>query len=256
METPNSLAFCRDGQLRIAGVFSSALGAVPFSAAAQIEGEAPDGPLPEDGDLPEPVERAMQECRQAAMAQIQGDVVKLAAEDLVERARVGDQVAMGTIQLVGVEAQKGRPRAVKARRALATYIKRNPPRGFISGGSVAKQLAVQKLNAAIAGDEPEVIVVCLPLTGWTGVVCLANGPRLTEPTVRDLSWHLPNEDHQKAFTFGFEQSSGDFSELPADLAQSAKLGFDVAAAWKIQQVRLPGSRISAYDADTGWELGE
>jgi hypothetical protein len=202
--------------------------------------------------------------------------MKLASEDLVIRARAGDQVAIATIALVGQNADRGLARAIKSRRFIRQAISKIPLRAvdpvFSPFGDLSAlhpkreaKLARRFAEVVVGADGPEPyaanVMMLLPTTGWRGVVMLANGPSLLNSgRARALALGFANSHERNAFCLARRHAGKVDSEararMPVTIQKAMQLGDAFGLAQKIQAVRLPGSRISDYDPNTGWELGE
>lgn len=159
------------------------------------------------------------------------------AGELVERARQGDQNAMAIIALVRENRKKGNPRASCSFEFIQEYIQSHPIASF--GAENERRKARDEYTWAC------------PL--------LANGPTLTNRRIVQTASVFGNEEDRRAFLFGVSR---------ADRAQAApgvldetqvklfKIGKVIGQARKLQAVRRPDSKISAFDPMIGWELGE
>jgi len=161
--------------------------------------------------------------------------IDVAAAELVERARNGDQNAMATLTLVGKQARKeGRsPTSIKAR---------------ITHEAVMREIRKSKIGADIAPppaqapflrgiNNPQSFLPCF-MRLWQCkdgsnaiVVALANGPLLNTKRIQELT----------------SQVSGD---LPMPVQRT------INAARAVQMVRHPKIPIRAFSRDVAWELGE
>ena len=65
--------------------------------------------------------------------------------DVVQRARAGDQVAMGLLAVTRDSAKNGNTLAIKSARLINKFIKRNPVRGTIGAEPIAGN-GVEKSN--------------------------------------------------------------------------------------------------------------
>jgi hypothetical protein len=154
-----------------------------------------------------------------------------AAESLVKRARLGDQNAMAIIDLVGKNAKKGVPAAIQARKLIASYIQSHPVDGHtvINGESSVSRAAAH----------------------------IANGQTVTHKSVVGALARFSTDPERGAFLHGMRFPK---KHTPREYGSKVELahraGRAMALAGKIQNVRQPGSRISAFDPVVGWELGE
>jgi len=207
---------------------------------------------------------------------VEDEAMRLAAEDLVIRTRAGDQVAIAVIFNIGQNAKAGNPRSIKAKRYIEECIARIPLRSTIDyrlstidSFSGQQPIAHSHLHKAltrvvVAGDENygQDIITLLPAAGWRGVILLANGPSLIKTgKVRAVAQTIPDPSHRHAFCTGqrYAGRAYDISErrrLDPQVKAALELGEAFGLAQKVQAVRRPEARISDFDPETGWELGE
>lgn len=159
------------------------------------------------------------------------------AGELVERARQGDQNAMAIIALVRDNSKKGNPRAKCSYEFIHEYIQTHPIATF--GADSKRRKARSEYDWAC------------PL--------LANGPALTKTRISQVAGIFGNEEDRRAFLFGVsraERAQAAPGALDDAQAKVFKIGKIIGQARKLQAVRQPNSRISAFDPMIGWELGE
>lgn len=192
----------------------------------------------------------------SAASRLQNKARQDAARDVVERARSGDQVAMGILAMVRDNAKKGDPKAQQSLRALNKYVGSNPP---IAIGTEASDITSPHAPKAIAALwQPDVnnetIIKALPLVGfWSGAVALSHGSNIDNARLDALSAVVP-EEHQPSFKGGvlyWQKKTPDLTDERGWL-----LGRIIGLARCIQLIRLPHVPISTFCPITAWELGE
>ena len=162
-------------------------------------------------------------------------------KEIIERARQGDQNAMAIIALVRDNSKKGMPRAQQSFRLMKEYIDDHPTTG------IGDEFHSRKRRND--DDSP-----------WQSTL-LADGPPITSRKLGIIAGCF-GEDEQYAFSHGFRhgKDAANIARLMHDMDDMQKkifkLGQIMREARKIQNVRLPNSRISAFCCDIGWELGE
>ena len=189
-----------------------------------------------------------------------------AAKEVVERARAGDQNAMGMIAAVRDSAIKGSPRARESQRAILEYIRSHPVQvadAFVHShiGEDAKQaLAMVRRRGPVLGlvalfvlaeDGPDAML--------TGSTILANGPPLTNPRVAAIGEAIEDDDERRLFYAGvcFKRITPKFLHLcKPEKRPIVNAGKCVGMARSIQQVRLPNSKLGAFSPAVAWEHGE
>lgn len=190
--------------------------------------------------------------KKKAEVAIHGEGVDLRSmtASVVRRARNGDQNAMALMALIRENAQKGHPRAVETFEHLKEYVRCNPIDSNPRIG-VDPQL----------GYEPDYVALTqAPGTRWSGdstypdAVALSHGPKLLNPRIGEFLSQFGGEE-KAAVAFGI-QHKGAASEKHEDgsLSRAIRMGKIVGQARSIQAVREPGSSITAFDRDAGWEL--
>ncbi len=186
----------------------------------------------------------MKRNKKRILQQAKGEKLKELARQVVERARQGDQNAMAIIAGVRDNNRKGNPRAAASFMCIRDYITKNP--------IVADQFgAEQKAQQVIAKAQED---------GSKTVLNLANGPTITNPRIRHIAKQLgPNA---RVFIYGMQNATQGHklasicTQLHMVQQGILEAGRLVGEAIRLQQVRQPGSSLSAYSPDIGWELGE
>jgi hypothetical protein len=186
------------------------------------------------------------------------------AKQLVERARAGDQNAMGMIAMVGENARKGNPKARSAFMLIQEFIN-NHPAGSIMGAEQQSALGVLKeprnplqvvytilCQLPMMGDEQIVNAAC---------VILANGRPWNKPTVKSIDASLGHEVEKNLFRYGVDYANNEKklrpigTQLPPEAIGHLCAGHCIGTARKIQLARLPQVPVSVLSPDIGWELG-
>jgi len=165
------------------------------------------------------------------------------AEQLVVRARAGDQNAMAIISLSRQNADKGNPIAKAAVAVMQQYIADHPV--------TVDNFGNEKI------DKPKVT----PDT--RGAVALANGMPLNRSRISPIFGCFGAEDNQ-VFLQGVLKWQRDHDKAHEQLAtrlnemqkQILRLGRTLGKARALQVVRLPHTPVKGYDSSVAWELGE
>jgi len=195
-----------------------------------------------------------------------------AAAELIERSRAGDQNATAMIIEIRRAALRGVKKAQIGFDLLRRLVEANPHRpeirldgsdrmgaeGYEALGALAKRGPILALAA----------LVIIPSTGGedgitAAAVLLANGPQpITKRLVSDIAAGIDETQHRKLFFYGVQCCGLDGRSLADELSGRGDeplfvhAGRCVGLARSIQRVRLPNSRISAFNVSAGWELGE
>jgi len=258
-------AYVKEGRVCILGVESTPFGPVPFAVGVSLDAgaEVPaDGPISLTSDThSESVKLALSKADRKVSNIVAKQTIELAAEDLVERARAGDQNAMGILTEIGQNAARQFPRAVRALQACQSYIRRNPERARFSGEpSVASTALARVVKTQLKNPDEDqrrlAVVILIPALALenpcAAVVSLADGDtllgKLGLKRIKDLMSEVPPGPARRAFRRGIENPNA----LATSKAQ--KLGAVVGRAWRLQRFRLPDSPASTLSSDVGWEL--
>jgi len=158
---------------------------------------------------------------------------------------------MAILDLVGKNAKKGIPAAMKTFALVKAYIDANPV-------AMNGELVIKHGNLTLHHDGP---VTQDQINGEYSVrraaTHIANGAEVTYDRVKHVLASFGSEPEKGAFLHGMKfpkQVSPQKYGAKVELAHRA--GKALALAGKIQNVRKPYSRISAFDPVVGWELGE
>lgn len=235
---PRFHAQIHGGRLYTLGVVPTQFGSVPMVIACSARGK-PDGQVRIGADVA--VDAAVERSMQAIMDKQQTETMRKACEELVERARAGDQNAFATIDMVRQNAKKADPRARISHGFIAEYIRTHPIDG-----------------ATNIGSEPNM----------RAAVALANGPPLTKDRVQayvSTFGHHSNGRKTKRLrgammhgisSFGAECDPQVLVKLDAIERNLLELGRTVGMALRIQRTRSPNAPIGPYFNGAAWELGE
>lgn len=190
----------------------------------------------------------------------EADLLAQTVADLCQRARLGDQVAIGTLNEMRVAATspKAEPRVVRSYNLALAWVKSHPveDRGGNIGVDAAKALGKLKKTDDAHG-------VCgllcgLPAIGGetamlaAALILAAKGP-LNPGAVAD---GISLAQVREAFTE--EASAPTEDEIHGDnpLAPYLYAARALGEAIKLQALRGGGIPIGAYCRDMAWELGE
>jgi hypothetical protein len=260
-------AYCKDNRLCVVGMHQSELGSVPFSTSVRIEGEVSDGPIDLSRELAPEVERALDKSEKPIADNIENELMRMTAEDLVIRTRAGEQNSAALILEIGKNAKRGNPRSVKSKRLIEEAIANIPLQTLSVVPALHRESLPAKHFARIVvgaeGPEPYAAKVTsmLPMLGIRGVVMLANGPSLIKSgRARAIAQSYPTAHERHAFClarrYAGQANASERASLHPRLQNALAVGDCFGMAQKIQAVRLPDSSISAFDPAVGWELGE
>lgn len=188
--------------------------------------------------------------------------LEVQAKSLVERARAGDQNAMGLLTMIARAAKKGNPKAKRSAVAILAYAKKNPPTKF----GAEKMIPVGLIHALHTEQGQRLINAVKRAVQYTGgaeaaAIILANRVPLTQTRISYLASDFGSEDEAQIFTFGIMQPSAKASgPLKQKLAPMGNVCLEAGRCFgyarAIQLVRLPQTRVSRFNSMVGWELGE
>jgi hypothetical protein len=184
------------------------------------------------------------------------------AKALVERSRLGDQVAMAGIVMVREQAKAGVQAAIVSKKLIEDYIRRNPVAASV-GEDVASDLAAIDLASCIAGEDYAAAIFekVPPLAAKSpqkAIVTLANGPSLIDLSLcSEILDCLQGEDQCAAFKLGVEQAGealAAMKHIPHEAQHALLLGYIIGKARCVQGARHPATPISILSKRAGQEL--
>ena len=262
-------AYVKNGKVHIIGVVNSPAGVFPFAYHLRVPVGVPDGTV----NLKHPSTPALKSAIIGAEAPIKRHVtkeaLKLAAENLVERARQGDQNAIAMIVMVRKCAQKGRKRAASAFVAIKQYIDTHPvgPLRLVEIGAEPKTSLVSKAANAGNASYAAKVAAFVPTGGSTieasklASTVLANGKAITKADVASVASTFSGKA-KEAFAYAYANALTPSvivqKVLRAGIAEkrAAQIGYTLSMAHRLQQARLPNTSISIFNVGASWELGE
>jgi len=201
--------------------------------------------------------------------------LKAIAQELVNRAREGDQNAMALIRRTSDSAGRGSRKAKNAYTMIMSYIREHPivsipehalPKHDKVSGEVADAIGcLCDHMSADWIDNPQNLgyVFALPSGGnaglMAGAVILADGPDLTDERIYNLGAHILNDNERNTFYEGVSVGSKEngsqrgFTLSPED-KRVFNVGRAVGTARSIQIVRKGGD-LAHHNECMAWELG-
>lgn len=191
--------------------------------------------------------------------------------DLVQRSRLGDQVATAAIAVISTRAKKGDKRAAKVRGEIIRYAKKNPmPAALVSptfGIERQEPAEVEHIGRRLwrnlhtgkySGAGVSVLVLSL---GNCAPHLLADSPNL-KVVIDDVRSAFAGEECRNAYNLGMQKSSDPMylsvivPNFPEPEQKALQLGYLIGKARRIQAIRSPAIPVSMFARDTGWEFGE
>jgi hypothetical protein len=273
-------------RLCLLGMAKTSEGPVPLASYSRIEGDCKSGPVSMGEELPEPVAQALQQAQDTMLTKLEIENKRVIAGGVVERARLGDQLARATIHQVREAAIAGHQRAQVIFELLKEYAVRNPPleneqpevhySGKIEGEKRQPSSKVKAVHsrilgtiaesAAMSGEDP----LCYPMTlatylpnipvNMATVVTLANGPPLLRSKIQEIAAAFGNEEESQAFLYGVSNPLPKLKQVLPKLPPQARrilgAGYCVATARRMQGARIDSVPLSKLCEDASWELGE
>jgi hypothetical protein len=275
-------------RLNIVGFCRTPWGAVPFSHHCLVDADVPDGPVNIELEETHPaIIAAVDGCQETLMRKAKKESVRAAIQSLVERARQGDQNAMGMIASIREEAMAGNSRARRSLEMLKGYAYEHPAAAPPNMGAEKKEPLDRRTSGLLrllsdsveSGDAQQYqagIRMCIPglrqstpALDAAGVI-LANGP----PLLRDREGNAGISDAievqfgtekrmppRQAFRYGAKRTKQPevvreaMTMLPKSGVDAMCVGYAVGLGKRIQAVRK-GAPINLLSTDAAWELGE
>lgn len=190
--------------------------------------------------------------------------IQSAARELVDRARAGDQNAMGMIVRVRENAEKGVPRAVAAREAVMKYIRANPipTKPSVIGAEVAEDLKEVKAKGPVmALDSLLRLANGGPNAVFIGCILLANGPPILNGKIDGIAAMMGDPIAEALFSYAVRNCGPTGTAmmtqtLPERMHPIVYAGQCIGRAQCLQRLRKPDTMISSILPNVGWELGE
>lgn len=225
---PRVFAEILDDKLCVTGLCIGSEGIFPVSVVEFLD------------DFGDDTDRSIRETMNRSMKGIQMQAadksIRTGLENLVIRARLLDQNAIGMIVAVREQAAKGNERAKRSLAYINEYIARHP----VEGGTPQRD------------------------TQFESSVTLANGAPLTDERITQIAGMFgeDSEKEQDLFLYGVKNWSNEplLESLSQRFGPEAEkiinAGQSVGQARAIQVVRLPRTPITPFSFDAGWELGE
>lgn len=243
-------AYVQHKRLCVLGVCDSPYGPIPFSHGQACDSE--DGPIDFAKPLSAPVAAALEESERCIMNSVEKEEIRLAAEDLIDQARAGDQNAVAMLVCIRQSAEQGSKRARFTMKMLLRYARSKKSRAQFGGEETERVLSA--LSSEITVNDPmhyssAVLSMASRLTVDQAGVTLSNGPRLDNSRISSLSDSFEGED-KEAFYAGIN----DWESRKESPSVPHRIGKCVGLARTIQLVRLPHTPISKLSKAAGWEL--
>lgn len=256
-------AYAKGGRLCVIGIDEDEeLGPIPFAHSLEVGESLPDGSI----DLGEETHIELSARVESELSEvIDRERQRLGAEELVERARAGDQNAMAMIEAVRENAEEhGDLKAQNALLAIKTYIDKNPPELEEERYQPRKRSPIiRSLRELPAHEETN---YALAVTSWApaaddpyvAAVALSMGPTIARARVDEIAAGF----EANAFRFGYSHFGADrkldraCDGVDEERARAIRAGQIVGIARTLQGVQSGKLPISKLDPGSAWELGE
>lgn len=203
------------------------------------------------------------------------DIVTQTIEDLVTRARLGDQVASATLVIIGQRADKGEKRAIEIRERVLRYTKDNPQKfqqGCVFGvekpdkETIVGDACLLKRNLHTGNWSGQGLAILLLTLGDYAVGVLTHGPSLLRedgadnPIVCSVRNALQSDHLTSIFDFGNDNTNKPevleaiARNLNKKQLRALALGSIIGRARRLQAVTHPQVPLSILSGDVAWEL--
>jgi hypothetical protein len=252
------------------GVIDTPHGIIPFAYHTRLKGNPPDGPVDFGSEETHPaITQAIHGAGGPIQHKIAVEKLKLAAENLVERARQGDQVAQGTLIEMRKNAQAGSERALVAYRTCREYIRSHPvdrPVNFGAENNTAIVHIRKAIQLPISTTRYAAIVAAfVPNVGAefdateNAAVAMADGPPIDKQVVREVMTMMGKKN---AFLAGYKNAlkegriKGYLAKLNTEGRKAMQVGYALGLAKVLQHVRKADTMFTDVWPDIGWEMGE
>lgn len=202
------------------------------------------------------------------------NVIDTTIRDLVDRSRLGDQVASATLAVIGTQARQGIAQAVKVQKKVLKYIEKNPEKCQLTPvfgvetppREESKPLArVLRRNLHRGKFTPAGLSLLLLTLGDYAVGILVHGPVLLgsgRAIIDCVRGCLTDQNLQQAFDYG-----NNVTNQPTLLTEAAQsmteeeqkalsLGMILGRARRLQAVSYPLTPLRILNPIVAWELGD
>ena len=233
-------AFVKNNKLYIMGLQDE----IPFTHVCECQ--AKDGPVDFGSDLNVEVQAAIDNSQNKILEKIEREKIRLAAEELVDRTRAGDQNAAAMMIMVKRNAEKGNQRAQLTLDMMNDYASGN---STIHGDSSIKNVLSEEIKTDDNMRTNAALTAFLPgMTFLQAVVTLSHGPSLTNTRIKGLVNEFTNEERHDFFK-GFKH----WGKKPPR-GYMIRLGQTIGFARAIQLCRMPNTPISVLSKKAEMEL--
>lgn len=187
-----------------------------------------------------------------------------ASRELVERARLGDQIAIGILTKTRENAEKGNPRARFALNHMMAAVKSTPPRARV-GGFFSSSLATLRDKIRRVGNPKEYaahVVEQVPEVGnsvrdaTNAAQAISRGPAIGKDIIGAIHASFGAENEKKAFWFGARAPVDKLVQVCQKCGENERravqIGYSVGLARRLQLAR--GGNIAALSPRAAWEL--
>lgn len=235
--------FGKNGNLVVQGLYRTNQGTIPFDVQLPVRG-IPDGPV----DLTNPrIARAISKSETVIVQSVKQQKLQRAIKELVDRTRLGDQVAMAMLLTIRKRAEKGDPQAERSRRLVLAYIKKHPATqtqldeiGFEKTAGRLRRRFAQGFNSGIQA----LCRCCLPFLACAGIVESSKGE------VQSKLARINGEERED-----YSKGLKNWRKAQSSPQPWTRLGGVVGLIRELNATRK-GGPISKLSPMAAWELGE
>jgi len=187
-----------------------------------------------------------------------------ASKELVERARLGDQIAISILTKTRENAAKGNARAQYALNHMMAAVKSTPPRARI-GGMFSSALGTLRDKIRRVGNPKEYaahVVAHVPDVGnsvrdaTNAAQAISRGPAIGNDIIGEIHAAFGAENEKKAFWFGARAPVTKLVEVCKNCSEeerrAVQVGYSVGLARRLQLARR--GNIAALSPRAAWEL--
>ncbi len=198
------------------------------------------------------------------MTPVEEKKIAQASKELVERARLGDQVAIGILTKTRENAAKGNPRAQVALGFMMSAVKSTPPKSRV-GGFFSSALGTLRDKIRRVGNPKEYaahVVAHVPEVGSSvrdatnAAQAISRGPAIGKDIIGEIHAAFGAENEKKAFWFGARAPASKLVQVCKNCSdkerRAIQVGYSVGLARRLQAAR--GGNIAALSPRAAWEL--
>lgn len=261
--------FVENGVMSIIGLATTPVGVSPYHFRSKVPPDVADCFIDRSNNANHPaVQKVLKASEGPISFGVEKGQIEKSVENLVERARLGDQNAVAIITQMRVNAKKGVELAKLSMAVMKDYIDRNPAGNpyrparfggvFSAMGEMVQKCGKTPMGVVAAAVTITPIVTDSVTAQETAASILADKP-LPNTTLKIAG---EASGAGEAFRMGYSLSGDQrryqllVDHAPEEKKFAVQMGYTLGVAKRIQAARDPDQPISKLSKVAGWENGE